>query len=190
MWDWNSEFYPSLERLRNSLGFWYSEFSHISFGIRFKVQNCPDSLICPELIFSSTPQLSVIIIPEPLVGWGRICSFWKGLKILYHFCIVQFSWFCTVFNELGTDLRITQLGWGLCREPFFSGAVNLFKSIDDSAKGCYMWTTWDTYGPGPYTDWAWKACGVLVGFSPTGCTSIRITWLSDMINHLFVVVIT
>jgi hypothetical protein len=43
-------------------------------------------------------------------------------------------------EKLGMDTRITQLGWGLCREPFFLGAVNLFKSIDDYAKGCYTWT--------------------------------------------------
>jgi hypothetical protein len=41
-------------------------------------------------------------------------------------------------------------------------------------KGCYTWTTWDTYGRGPYADRAWKACGVLVGFSSTRCTSIQI----------------
>jgi hypothetical protein len=41
---------------------------------------------------------------------------------------------------MGTDPRITQPGWGLCRELFFSGVVDLFKSIDDCAKGCYMWT--------------------------------------------------
>jgi hypothetical protein len=28
----------------------------------------------------------------------------------------------------------------LSREPFFSGAVDLFKSVDDCMKGCYMWT--------------------------------------------------
>jgi hypothetical protein len=78
-------FYQSLERLRNSLGFWYSEFSHISFGIRFKVQICPDSLIYLELIFSSIPLL-VIITPEPSVRWGHSCSLWKGLKILYILC--------------------------------------------------------------------------------------------------------
>jgi hypothetical protein len=44
-------------------------------------------------------------------------------------------------EKLGTDPRITQSGWELCREPFFSGAVDLFKSVDDCAKGCYMWTT-------------------------------------------------
>jgi hypothetical protein len=42
------------------------------------------------------------------------------------------------------------------------------------AKGCYMWTTWDTYGPRPYVDCAWKACDMLVGFSSAGCTSIWI----------------
>jgi hypothetical protein len=26
----------------------------------------------------------------------------------------------------------------LCQEPFFSGAVDLFKSVDDCMKGCYM----------------------------------------------------
>jgi hypothetical protein len=58
---------------------------------------------------------------------------------------------------------------------FFSGVVTLLNSVDDYMKGCYMWTTWDTYGLGPYMGWAWKSCGVLVGFSPAGCTSIRIT---------------
>jgi hypothetical protein len=28
----------------------------------------------------------------------------------------------------------------LCQEPFFSGAVALLNSVDDFAKGCYMWT--------------------------------------------------
>jgi hypothetical protein len=43
-------------------------------------------------------------------------------------------------EKRGMDPWITQPGWGLCREPFFSIAVDLFKSIDDCAKGCYMWT--------------------------------------------------
>jgi hypothetical protein len=33
----------------------------------------------------------VIITPEPLVGWGHIYAFWKGLKIPYHFHIVHFT---------------------------------------------------------------------------------------------------
>jgi hypothetical protein len=41
---------------------------------------------------------------------------------------------------MGTDPWITQPGWGLCRELFFSRVVDLFESIDDCAKGCYMWT--------------------------------------------------
>jgi hypothetical protein len=35
----------------------------------------------------------VTITPELLVGWGCICASWKGLKIIYHFCILHFPWF-------------------------------------------------------------------------------------------------
>jgi hypothetical protein len=70
-------------------------------------------------------------------------------------------------EKLSTDPRIR---WPsccrLCQEPFFLGAVDLFKFVDDCMKDCYMWTAWDTYGRGPYADWAWKACGVLVEFFP------------------------
>jgi hypothetical protein len=45
-------------------------------------------------------------------------------------------------------------------------AVALLNSVDDYAKSCYMWITWDTYGRGLYTDQALKACGVLVKVFP------------------------
>jgi hypothetical protein len=81
-----------------------------------------------------------------------------------------------VGEKLDMDPRIRWSSCcGLCREPFFWGAGDLFKSVDDGMKGCFMWTAWDMYDRGPYTDWAWKACGVLVGFPPAGCTSIQIT---------------
>jgi hypothetical protein len=68
-------------------------------------------------------------------------------------------------EKLGMDPWTGQLACcELGREPFFSGAVDLFKSIDDYVKGCYALTVWDTYGLGPYVDWAWDACGVLVRF--------------------------
>jgi hypothetical protein len=47
--DQNSNFYPPLERLENSLGVWYLRFPQNSFGSGRKVQICPDSSICPEL---------------------------------------------------------------------------------------------------------------------------------------------
>jgi hypothetical protein len=47
--DRNSVFYQLLERLQNSLGFWYSMFPHILFGNGVKVPIYPDSSICPEL---------------------------------------------------------------------------------------------------------------------------------------------
>jgi hypothetical protein len=36
------------------------------------------------------------------------------------------------------DLRITQSGWGLCREPFFSGAVGSVQCYWWLAKGCHV----------------------------------------------------
>jgi hypothetical protein len=68
-------------------------------------------------------------------------------------------------EELGTDSRTGQpTCCGLGREPFFLGAVDLFKSIDDYVKGWYVLTAWDTYLLEPYADWAWDACDMLVGF--------------------------
>jgi hypothetical protein len=84
--------------------------------------------------------------------------------------------FVVVGEKLSTNPQISQSTCrGLCREPFLSGVVDLFKSVHDCVKGCYIWTTWDTYSRGSYADRAWKECDVLVGFSLTGCTSIRIT---------------
>jgi hypothetical protein len=79
-------------------------------------------------------------------------------------------------EKLGMNPLIRQLTcWGLCQEPFFSGAMTSIQIYRWLVKGCYALTTQDTYGLGPYTNRAWDACGVLVGFSPTGCTSIQIT---------------
>jgi hypothetical protein len=52
--DRNSQFYPPLERLQNSLGFWHLKFPQDSFLCRLKVQNCPDSSVCLELTPSPT----------------------------------------------------------------------------------------------------------------------------------------
>jgi hypothetical protein len=58
-------------------------------------------------------------------------------------------------EKLGTDLRMGQPAcYGLCREPFSSGAVWSIQICRWLVKGSYMWTTWDTYGLGPYTGWA------------------------------------
>jgi hypothetical protein len=46
-----------------------------------------------------------------------------------------------VGEKLGTDPWIRRLSsCGLCREPFFSGAVDLYKYVDDFMKGCYALT--------------------------------------------------
>jgi hypothetical protein len=94
-------------------------------------------------------------------------------------------------EKLGMYPLIGQLVYcGLCQEPFFSGAVESVQIYRWLVKGCYAWTTWDTYGRWPYVDWAWKVCGVLVGFSPAGCTSIRIVVTLEYEYRLFVAVIT
>jgi hypothetical protein len=78
-------------------------------------------------------------------------------------------------EKLGTYPQISQpLYCGLCLEPFFSIAMVLSTVVDDFVKGCYALTMLDTYGQVPYVDRASKACGVLVKFSPAGCTWIRI----------------
>jgi hypothetical protein len=79
-------------------------------------------------------------------------------------------------EKLGTDTRISQpVCCGLCREPLFSGAVTLVNSVDDSYKVAM-------YGDCPqeaYIGRTWTGVGsvrvMLAGFSPAGCTSIRIT---------------
>jgi hypothetical protein len=43
--DQNSAFYPPLERLQNSPGFWCSRFPQNLFESGLKVQSCPDSSI-------------------------------------------------------------------------------------------------------------------------------------------------
>jgi hypothetical protein len=86
-----------------------------------------------------------------------------------------------VGEKLGTDLWIDQPACcGFCQEPFFSGAVDLFKSVDDCAKGCYALTVWDTYGLGPCVDWTWDVCGVLVSFPLQRVHRFESSWLSDM----------
>jgi hypothetical protein len=68
-----------------------------------------------------------------------------------------------------------------------SGCRDLFRPHGDYMKGCYVLTMLDTYGLGPYVDRAWNTCGALVGYSPVGCTSIRIAATLGYEYHLFVV---
>jgi hypothetical protein len=82
--DWNSAFYPPLERLQNSLGFWYSRFPKISFESGLKVQIDPDSSICPEL----TPPPNFSDHNFLTFGWMRVClcfleRYQNSLSLLY-----------------------------------------------------------------------------------------------------------
>jgi hypothetical protein len=53
-------------------------------------------------------------------------------------CLFPTVSLAVVGEKLGTDPRIRQpSSCGLCWEPFFSGVVDLYKSVDDFVKGCY-----------------------------------------------------
>jgi hypothetical protein len=59
-------------------------------------------------------------------------------------------------EKLDTDPWITQSGWGLCRKPFFLGAVDLFKYVGDCAKGCHVRRLSTGSVHGAYGDWRGK----------------------------------
>jgi hypothetical protein len=48
-------------------------------------------------------------------------------------------------EELGRDSQITQSGWGLCWEAFFSGAVESIQLCWVSVKGCRVQYVMGTY---------------------------------------------
>jgi hypothetical protein len=56
----------------------------------------------------------------------------------------------------------------------FSGAVDLFNSVDDYAKGCYTRTVRDTYGRNVIHRLSVGCIWHVDQVSPAGCTSIQI----------------
>jgi hypothetical protein len=57
-------------------------------------------------------------------------------------CLFPTASLAVVGEKLGMDPWIKRSSsCGLCRDPFFSGAVDLYKSVDDFTKGCYALTT-------------------------------------------------
>jgi hypothetical protein len=78
-------------------------------------------------------------------------------------------------EKLGTDLRIGQPACcELCREPFFSGTVDPFKSVDDCVKGCHIRGLPAGSVRRAHVDWRGKRTCRVGWVSPAGCTSIRI----------------
>jgi hypothetical protein len=81
------------------------------------------------------PREQVLNVPIACrcYGPGKPSS-WLSTKV----CLFPTASLTVVGEKLGTDPRIKWLSsCGLCREPFFSGAVDLYKYVDDFAKGCY-----------------------------------------------------
>jgi hypothetical protein len=129
------------------------------------------------------------VLNVPIAGrWyepGKPSS-WLSTKA----CLFSIASLVVVGEKMSMDSRIWRSSsYGLCQEPFFSGVVDLHKSVEDFMKGCYAVTAWDTYGLRPYADWAWNVCGVLVRFSPAWCTLIQITMTLGYEYRLFEAVI-
>jgi hypothetical protein len=55
--------------------------------------------------------------------------------------------------------------------PTLLPSVGPDSSLWGLVKGCLRRPR-EMYGPRPYTNRAWKACGLLIGFSLAGCTMI------------------
>jgi hypothetical protein len=77
-----------------------------------------------------------VLIACQCYGPGKTSS-WLSIEA----CLFLTASLAVVGEKLGTNPWIGRpLSCGLCREPFFSGAVNMYKSVDDSVKDCYMLT--------------------------------------------------
>jgi hypothetical protein len=87
------------------------------------------------------------------------------------------------------DLWITQPGWGLCREPFFSGAVGSVQRCWWLARLPCTGTTYRKRTP-DIRGLAWEAyVSCLSGFLLQGVHQFESARLSDMSNRLFVAAI-
>jgi hypothetical protein len=79
-------------------------------------------------------------------------------------------------EKLGTDPRIGQpTCYGLCREPFFSGAVGSIQICRRLTKGCHVRGQPVGSVCWAYVDWCGKRTCRIGRVSPAWCTSIRIT---------------
>jgi hypothetical protein len=62
---------------------------------------------------------------------------WLSIEV----CLFSTDSLAIMGEKLGMDPRTGQPACcGLGRQPFFSGAMDLFKSVDDYVKGCYVLT--------------------------------------------------
>jgi hypothetical protein len=68
-------------------------------------------------------------------------------KLNFTHCFIDFCGRETRYGPTNRSVSILLIVSG----ALLLGAVDLFESVDDSAKGCYALTTGDTYGLGPYT---------------------------------------
>jgi hypothetical protein len=94
--------------------------------------------------------------------------------VVYHWQILGFAPTASKLAQERNWVRIMSACCGLCREPFFSGAVALLNFVDDSWKAA----KYRNYPQEAYARHTWTGVEsvrvMLIGFSPAGCTSIQI----------------
>jgi hypothetical protein len=153
------------------VGEWYVESWHL--------QDC-SLCLCRLRTDGLAPRVSIERINRMLVFMGPVS--------IVAYCRQMFDFLHCFIGWLGRET-----GYGLVDQSadalWIVSGVLFLRSSDSvqrcwwHVKGCYMWTTWDTYGPGLYVDWAWKACDM------QSVHRFESPWLSDMSNSLFVIVI-
>jgi hypothetical protein len=85
------------------------------------------------------PRKQVLNVPIPYQCYGTDkSSSWLSIEA----CLFPTASLAVVGEKLGTDPQIRRSSsCGLCREPFFSRAVDLYKFVDDFVKDFYVLTT-------------------------------------------------
>jgi hypothetical protein len=98
------------------------------------------------------------------------------------------QWLCWERNWGGSHGPLSRVErWS--REHFFSRTIVSEQCYWWLTKGCYIRTTWDMYGQGPYAYRDWNACGVDMS-TAIGCTSIQIVMTLEYEYRLFLAVST
>jgi hypothetical protein len=150
---------PSVGKVRK----WYVESRHLH-GCSPRLSWLRTDGLSPRVSIERTDRMLIFMGPASLIaGYQQMSAFLH--------CFI--GWLRREAGY-GTTDRSAGVLW-IVSEALFLGSSDYVQRCRRLVKGCYALNAWDTYGIEPYVDWAWKAYGVLVRFSPAAYTSIRIT---------------
>jgi hypothetical protein len=76
--------WPNLsERWEGYLQVWYSRISELLFRSGVKALKFSSHSVLSRAEIQQHCQLPDIITPKPLIGWGKVNTYWKAEKVLY-----------------------------------------------------------------------------------------------------------